>query len=343
MKVRIISLFVCIIILFSASCASPKFDTLWDRTMKIEKQKLIDDKDKEFKGKFKDRKVSKITNTEVLAQTKKVLVTDAHVLDLTNDILKFFRDRFIAAGFARKITGSIQVISAAAAGLIGISEHEETELIAGLSGLSAIITPLQKIWKEGERAVAFQQGVSMIMEAENRYYTSIADNDKGVVSTEELSKEGAILFKEVTATLQVVTKTLAAQIPTIKELETATGKVAQDLSLKVVPINIKMAAPIGEREEDAAFIKVVNDRAIIAISDDTNVIKISQEDIDKFKEGKVLDWISLDSYGTGTAIISIFNTRGGRADVNVTVGTGEGTGAGAGAEDETGAEEGEGS
>lgn len=141
--------------------------------------------------------------------------------------------------------------------MIGISEHEETELIAGLSVLSAIITPLQKIWKEGERAVAFQQGVSMIMEAENRYYTSIADNDKGVVSTEELSKEGAILFKEVTATLQVVTKTLAAQIPTIKELETATGKVAQDLSLKVVPINIKMAAPVGEREEDAAFIKLL--------------------------------------------------------------------------------------
>lgn len=129
-----------------------------------------------------------------------VIVNDALIVDLTNDIMKLFKKRFLQAGDLRRWSGTIQVVTAAAAGLIGISEHEETELIAALSGLSAIITPIQKIWKAGESAMAFEQGFSMIMEAENRFYDSRAGNHDGV-STKILTREGAQLFKEVTKTV----------------------------------------------------------------------------------------------------------------------------------------------
>lgn len=77
---------------------------------------------------------------------------------------------------------------------------------------------------------------------------------------------------------------------------------------------------VPAHQTPAAIIKVLNDRAMIAVSDNTAVVNITGTDISNFSNNQYLDTINLDSFGTGTATISLFNTRGGRADVNVKVG-----------------------
>lgn len=265
MKTRIILLFTAIVIIFSASCASTRIKTVYQRA----KERAENERKAERSGK-----------KEIPLN---IQVTDVDVLALSNDIIVVLGDRFQQAGIIRKVSGTIQVITAAAAGLIGISPHEETELIAGLSGASAIVTPLQKIWKEGERAVAFQQGINMVMQAEKRYYASISNNNKGVNNT-SLSKEGAKLFDEVTAALGVVLKTIAGYIPTIEELETATGRIDEKLAMKVVPTKVNMPVPPPGGTE-TAIIRVINDYAVNASSENTGVVKI--KDYDKFLKRKI--------------------------------------------------------
>jgi hypothetical protein len=300
MKGKIILLFFCIVIIFSASCAS-RIKTVYQRA----KERAEEAKKAEKAGK-KEIPLS-------------IQITDADVLALSNDIITVLGDRFQQAGFVRKLSGTIQVITAAAAGMIGISSHEETELITGLSGASAIVTPLQGIWKEGERAMAFQQGINMVMQAEKKYYASIAKNNNGVNNT-SLSKEGAKLFEEVTAALGVVLKTIAGYIPTIEELETATGRIDEKLAMKVVPEMVKLPMPPPVGRTATAIINIVNDHAINATSDNQGVVVIDSSVLTKFSNKETLGAIEIEGVGTGTATVSIFNVRGGEAKVKVKVG-----------------------
>ncbi|MFQ5713216.1 MAG: hypothetical protein ACE5GU_04235 [Candidatus Scalinduaceae bacterium] len=189
MKGKINFLFLIVIIPL-ASCASTKIPTVYERA--------------------EARDASNIQ------------VTDADILALSSDVVQLFQSRMRKGWLTRKISETIRLVTASAAGGFGISSHDETEIITALSLTSAIVPPLQNVWQAGETAMAFQQGVSMIVNAEARYYTGIAVKNQSV-NNDGLSKEGAELFKEVTNTITVVTKTLAGQIPTITELEAAEG------------------------------------------------------------------------------------------------------------------------
>jgi hypothetical protein len=198
MKGKINFLFLIVIIPL-ASCASTKIPTVYERAM--ERAEKEEKEGKHFK----------------------IQITDVDVLALSSDVLQLFQSRMRKGWLTRRISETIRIITASAAGGFGISSHKETEVITALAGASAITPPLQQTWKAGETAMAFQQGVAMITEGETEYYLGIASRN-GDVNNDKLSKEGAELFKRVTSAITVVTKTLAGQIPTIQELEAAKGK-----------------------------------------------------------------------------------------------------------------------
>ena len=156
---------------------------------------------------------------------KLVLISDAKVLAFSDVIVKLFGSNSSPAENLRNTTGTIHILASAAANansMTGISLDEEAELITLVSDISTIISPFQEIWKMGKSGVVFQQGISMVLTAKERYYVSTANND-GVVSNINLSKDGAKLFKEVMAVMIVVTKVLGSQIPTIEDLQVASG------------------------------------------------------------------------------------------------------------------------
>ncbi len=154
--------------------------------------------------------------------TKDFKVTDRIIVSYANDVQKFMRLRMSGKRALRKISASIQVMTAAiATALAGFGGS--SAVIAGFAGVSAIIPEFQSIFQAAGGADAFRQGAKLIGDAELEYLTAISEND-GKVSGEKLTKAGVDFYKRVVASIVLVEKVLLQQIPTLEEVRQAEGE-----------------------------------------------------------------------------------------------------------------------
>ena len=151
-----------------------------------------------------------------------IKVTDRIIVLYANDVQKFMRLRMSGKRALRKISASIQVMTAAiATALAGFGGS--SAVIAGFAGVSAIIPEFQSIFQAAEGAEAFRRGAELIGDAETDYIIEISK--KGGQVQDALTTDGAKLYKRVVASIVVVEKALQQQIPTLKQIEEAEGKV----------------------------------------------------------------------------------------------------------------------
>ena len=143
-------------------------------------------------------------------------VTDQLVVQLGNDVKKFMRLRLNEKRVTRKLSASIQVMTAAIAGALA-AFNASTAVVASFAGVSAFIPELQEIFQAKEGAEAFRRGVQLIEKAEVKYLTVI----KGDTTKPKLTPAGAAYYGRIVGALNLVEKALLNQIPTLEEVEAA--------------------------------------------------------------------------------------------------------------------------
>lgn len=149
-------------------------------------------------------------------------ITDQHILAFTGAVKYALRTRMDWARIARYVSGTMQVLSAAAAATLTATSGSANAITA-LAGFAAVAPELQGIFDARERARAYDDGLSLIEDAEGRYFTALVPQ-RGVVSGNELTEDGVLLYSAVLASIKLIEKAMVNQIPTIKDLETAAGK-----------------------------------------------------------------------------------------------------------------------
>ena len=143
----------------------------------------------------------------------------------------------------------MQVALAALAGA-GAAFDYGASTVTALSLGSAGIPQLQQIFDAKGRAQTYQDAVRLIEEAEIEY---LAHNPRP--SDRELTPNGVTLFQRVSASIHVVEKTLAGNLPTVQDMRQATEPMTPIGALPfqagdVPPNNISASAgiPLGKSE-----------------------------------------------------------------------------------------------
>ena len=148
-------------------------------------------------------------------------ITDQHILDFSENVKEALRRRMNRARLARMFSGTIQVLTAAtAAGLGAVSANIDT--ITALAGTSAVMPQLQEIFGARERAQYYEQGASLVEQAQGRYLGAVARKEVDP-ALPEISLAAVALFNETVAAITVVEKALVDRLPTVEELQKATG------------------------------------------------------------------------------------------------------------------------
>ena len=256
-------------------------------------------------------------------KTKKLKnISDMHILAYTSGVKRALSGEAKSLRYIRKSSSTIGVIAGAIATTIHGAFKADADTITMFSGVSTLTPLLQKIWGAGEASQAKQNGIGLVFGAQSRYFEAINepgyDGNKGEPNNKKVTLEGATLFKEVNAALKVVGDAIAQRIPSFEDMKAATGELEEKFAMKVVPSKVGMRdVGVGT---STAYITIINDRAINASSDNHNVAVINPEDRKDFVRRKLLDVVRIDSVGTGTATVNIFNLRGEVAAVKVKVG-----------------------
>lgn len=240
---------------------------------------------------------------------KSIKITDADILGFTDDVKKILQSRSNLARRFRLTSGTGQILTAAAGATLGFIANANVETIAALAAVGAVIPELQTIWEARGRAAIYNKGLDMIQKAEERYYEKIAKSSKGSVSAVELTPDGAELLKEVTACIQVIGTVLVDLIPTVEELQAATGRVKDELEqIKVAPESAEIMY-LGTQT-----VQVLYGKAIAYSIDGVNIIEIVPT---KFENA--VDKFDIRGVGSGTAKVTIFNSHGKSKNINVKV------------------------
>ena len=149
-------------------------------------------------------------------------LSDRLALNYAASVASILRSKYQGARITREASNTAQIVLAglggAGAGAFGYS----TSTLAVLGLGSAGVPELQRIFGAKERAQIYQDAVRLIEEAEVDY---LAHNQKP--TDQELTQNGVTLFQRVTASLHVVEKTLAGNLPTIQDMEKATERMTQ--------------------------------------------------------------------------------------------------------------------
>ncbi len=247
--------------------------------------------------------------------TKWTNVSDREVFVYSELISKALRSKADFFRYVRKSTTTIGVLAAGFGTGIHGAFKADADTLTMVSGVATMMPLLQHVWKAGEASKAQEKGIRLIGKARAKFMKSVGGNT-GLVDSTKITANGATLFDEVNAALIVVSDAVAQTIPSLDDLKTAMGEVENELKMTAFPGTVKIPYPPSTN----AIIKVVNDRAVLAISDNAGVVKIKGTDISSFQNKITLDMINIESVGTGTATISLFNAHGGIADINVKVG-----------------------
>jgi hypothetical protein len=162
--------------------------------------------------------------------------TDNDILAFSENVKEALRRRMNRARLARMFSGTIQVLTAATgAGLGAVSANIET--ITALAGTSAVMPQLQELFGARERAQYYEQGASMIDQAQGRYFGAIARKEVPSATPPTISLAAVALFNETVAAITVVEKALVDRLPTVEELQKATGAYTD---LKFAPEDISV-------------------------------------------------------------------------------------------------------
>ncbi len=223
------------------------------------------------------------------------------------------------ARIARILSSTTQVLTAAAAVTLGVASSSMTAITA-LSASSAVMPELQNIFEARERAIAYSQGVDLIEKAEGRYFLAIAsrDNDekssKGLVSKKKLGIDGANLYIEIMASLRLVEKALVSMLPTIEEMETATGKVTERIrGMDIIPSGKTSEEPDLELEigQESNFVIISGGPATSAVSNKPRIAEVTK---------MIENVINVKGLANGEAVITVTNGHGSKSTRDVTVG-----------------------
>ena len=244
--------------------------------------------------------------------TEDIRVSDADVIGFSSDLQKALRRRMDRARRVRLGSGSIQVIAAATGATLGLMTGD-VATAAVFAAVSAVMPEFQHIFQAKERSEAYEQGLELIQDADARYYKKMTENT-GIqtIKTNELTKEGAELLSEIAACLKLVDKAILQTIPSIEDLQAATGRLEEGLGqIKLVPKKMNIDF------EGTQTVNVINGKVITYSIDNISVVKI--KNIDDFNNGT--DKIIIRGAGTGTSKVTVFNALGRSGYFDVTVGS----------------------
>ena len=152
-------------------------------------------------------------------------LSDVLALNYASSVASILRCKFTGARIAREVSSTAQVALAALAGA-GAAFNWSATTITALGLGSAGIPELQKIFDAKGRAQVYQDAVRLIEEAEIEY---LALNQRPLPNV--LTQNGVTLFQRVTATIHVVEKTLAGNLPSVQEMQKATEPMSKEGAL----------------------------------------------------------------------------------------------------------------
>lgn len=163
--------------------------------------------------------------------------TDYKIVQCASAVESILRERYNNARLARTGGGVLQVATAAVASLLtGMAGGGAVGVATVLSGTSAIMPELSNIVEAKDRAEAYNDGVRAIGSAAAVYFKAIAAGE-GKVSTERLTPPGAALRESLVTAIHLVEQRLAAQLPTVEDLQKARGEFAR---MEVIPTTVTL-------------------------------------------------------------------------------------------------------
>lgn len=225
-----------------------------------------------------------------------VQVSDRDVLEFTNQLIENLRDRTHGRRIARKGAIALQVIASAIAGGLSAAEVAK-DAVTGLSTFSAVMPELQSVFQAGEEAAAFGDALGLVEEARVRFFSATS----GLASHTSLTPAGAELASEVFSSIKALEKTLVGRIPTLQDLEKASGK-ARKIVLDRNDVSVKPGATAGVLLVSGGPIS-----GAISVSPATATVSYSNKSI------------TLTGVSAGTTTIKLLSTANAITEINVQV------------------------
>jgi hypothetical protein len=148
-------------------------------------------------------------------------LSDALALNYASSVATILRPKFTGARVASEVMSTVQVALAASGGAAAAFKYSASTVTA-LALSSAGVPELQKIFDAKGRAQVYQDAVRLIEEVEIEY---LALNQ--YPSDSVLTQNGVTPFQRVTASIHVVEKTLAGNLPSVEEMQKATEHMSQ--------------------------------------------------------------------------------------------------------------------
>lgn len=196
----------------------------------------------------------------------KITITDRDIYEFSNQTVEYFSGRRSNNEITTKVTGSLQVMASAIAGALSGGGSSQN-IVTGLSTFSATVPELQSIFRAADQAKAFDDGVGLIKGAEGRFIREIAKCCKGEVSSTVLTPAGGKLAEEVLSAIKVVGNVLVAKIPSIEELQIASGKYkifeVEPSMIELIPNDVKSVLVLS----GGKVVKNVSDKPNIATAE----------------------------------------------------------------------------
>ncbi len=267
-----------------------------------------------------------VTNTDHARKEPKLFelsvhVTDKDVLIYCNNLKNVFRKRMNVSRIAVESGATLQVLAAGAAAAYGATaagaavSGATTEIMAGLSGGSAVMPQLEGVFGLAQRSDAFSQGVALIEAAEARYYVSIAAANESTGDA-KLTASGAQLYSSAVAAERLVEHAIASLIPTVEELQAANGIQINQIhtapSLLFMPINAHQTVLITDNGP-------ITGLTCQTVSPDSTTALITVPSV--ASSSPVSEFDVASQAVAGTAKVSFINAKGSSGTLLVKVGT----------------------
>ncbi|HVF70984.1 MAG TPA: hypothetical protein VM940_05190 [Chthoniobacterales bacterium] len=149
-------------------------------------------------------------------------LNDVLALNYASSVTALLRAKYTGARITREISSTAQIgLASAAAYGAAFSYSASTLAVLGLG--SAGIPELQRLFGAKERAQTYQDAIRLIEEAEIEYL-SLNQNPSSTM----LTQNGVTLLQRVTASIHIVEKTLAGNLPTVEEMHKATERMSRE-------------------------------------------------------------------------------------------------------------------
>jgi hypothetical protein len=160
---------------------------------------------------------------------RELQLNDALALSFASSIAELLRAKYTGARITREISSVAQLGLAAAAAYGAAFDYSKSTLaVLGLG--SAGIPELQRIFGAKERAQTYQDAIRLIEEAQIEY---LALNQSP--SPKILTQNGVTLLQRVTASIHVVEKTLAGNLPSVEDMHKATERMSRKGAVETAP------------------------------------------------------------------------------------------------------------